>query len=604
MTIRRVILLFSALVGINIGLCAGQEIVRSKVVLSIDGRNFYIHTVEDGQSVGNIATAYSLDEGEVRQENDLTQNDTLTVGRVLRVPCYERISRLSPKRGDSRFERINTHEGASLFEVAKSNAISLDTLIVDNPGVDITDISGRSTINIRKSAIRTTQLPDIEMASRRYAEMLAALSRQYDYFVVESGGTLYSMAAAHDIGVDEMLNSNGNPQMIYAGMILKAPRKQVVISMEYIVPAEDVALAVVDSLSGNNVALAAFEDDVLTVSLVLPMTSKGKVRANFVEIYQGAMLAAEDLKAEGKSVNLQLYDIAHNPQQISDLLTSDEAFGKETDLFIGPVYEDDVAALAGIDRPVVLPLTSRLDSISGRNLYRLVPTDSARIDKLGGLIAPTTNVIMVHTASTDQAMENEMLRLLGDHPYGKVIFNEEFVVDSLNSRPIEELMVEEDNLFMVLADNEIDTDRSLAIISSIMNSRQPKYGTRRVPVRVIGRGDLAKYKNMDRNLLFKLDVSYLATYHADRGNSRIREFDRRFIEAFGRQPSMFAYRAYDAVRLFGGAMFEGGDLTAALNGSVTPLLQVPYSFTEENGTMVNDAWPLVNYRPSYSIEVK
>jgi hypothetical protein len=334
------------------------------------------------------------------------------------------------------------------------------------------------------------------------------------------------------------------------------------------------------------------------------MTSKGKVRANFVEFYQGAMLAAEDLKAEGKSVNLQLYDIAHNPQQISDLLTGDDAFGKETDLFIGPVYEDDIAALAGIDRPVVLPLTSRLDSINGRNLYRLVPTDSARIDKLGGLIAPTTNVIMVHTASSDEAMENEMLRLLGNHPYGKVIFNEEFVVDSLNSRPIEELMVEEDNLFMVLADNEIDTDRSLAIISSIMNSRQPKYGTRRVPVRVIGRGDWAKYKNMDRNLLFKLDVSYLATYHADRGDRRIKEFDRRFIEAFGRQPSMFAYRAYDAVKLFGGAMWEGGDLTAALNGSVTPLLQVPYSFTEENGTMVNDAWPLVNYRPNYSIEVK
>ncbi|MBR1958337.1 MAG: hypothetical protein IKA28_05000, partial [Tidjanibacter sp.] len=141
-------------------------------------------------------------------------------------------------------------------------------------------------------------------------------------------------------------------------------------------------------------------------------------------------------------------------------------------------------------------------------------------------------------------------------------------------------------------------------ISSIMNSRQPKYGTRRVPVRVIGHGDWAKYKNMDRNLLFKLDVSYLATYHADRGNKRIKEFDRRFIEAFGRQPSMFAYKAYDAVKLFGSAMFEGGDLTAALNGSVTPLLQVPYSFTEENGIMVNDAWPLVNYRPGYSIEVK
>ena len=388
--------------------------------------------------------------------------------------------------------------------------------------------------------------------------------------------------------------------MVYVGMPLKAPRRHTPAPMEYFVP-EVVAQADSVEIALDTLRLATFDDEVLTVSLLLPMTSKGgKVRGNFVEFYQGAMLAAEELKAEGHNISLRLHDVAHNPQLVSEIVTTDT----ETDLFIGPIYEDDIHPLAGIDRPVVLPLTSKLDSIRGRNLYRLVPTDSTRNDKLTGMVGPETNVIMVHTASIDEQMESDMLALLGDHPYGKVIFNEEFVVDSLNSRPIEELMVEDDNLFMVLADNEIDTDRTLAIISSIMNSRQPKYGTRRVPVRVIGHADWAKYKNMDRNLLFKLDVSYLATYHADRGNKRIKEFDRKFIEAFGRQPSMFAYKAYDAVKLFGSAMFEGGDLTAALNGSVTPLLQVPYSFTEENGIMVNDAWPLVNYRPGYSIEVK
>ena len=144
----------------------------------------------------------------------------------------------------------------------------------------------------------------------------------------------------------------------------------------------------------------------------------------------------------------------------------------------------------------------------------------------------------------------------------------------------------------------------MAIISSIMNSRQPKYGTTRVPIRVVGNAAWERYRNMDKNLLFKLDVSYLINYHADRGNQAVREFDRRFIRAFGRQPSTFAYRAYDAVRLFATAMFAGGDLTAELNGSVTPLLQIPYSFTEEDGIMVNDSWALVNYRPNYTVEVR
>lgn len=76
------------------------------------------------------------------------------------------------------------------------------------------------------------------------------------------------------------------------------------------------------------------------------------------------------------------------------------------------------------------------------------------------------------------------------------------------------------------------------------------------------------------------------------------------MQNFGRAPSMFAYRAYDAVRLFASALFEGGDLTAELNGSVVPLLQTKYSFAEEGGNMVNDSWVLVNYRPNYRIEVK
>ena len=76
------------------------------------------------------------------------------------------------------------------------------------------------------------------------------------------------------------------------------------------------------------------------------------------------------------------------------------------------------------------------------------------------------------------------------------------------------------------------------------------------------------------------------------------------MEAFGRAPSMFAYRAYDAVRLFASAIYEGGDVAMEVNGSVVPLLQTRYSFVEEGGNMVNDSWVLVNYRPNYRIEVK
>lgn len=605
---RRTFLLLLSLVGTALALWAQGE--RSKEVLRIDSRNYYLHHVAADESVADIAALYSLSDREVIEENGLNPvAPAIAEGDVLRVPCYDRTSRLQPRRGDERYDRYRTASGESLFKVAKDFAIAIDTLVVDNPGVDITNLHGRTSLNIRRSASGKCQLAEIREQSLRYATILQRLSRKYDYFVVPEGKTLYSLAVDCEVDVDVLSEENGNPAIIYEGMVLKCQRHAGGgVKQEYELTVKSDIVDYLDSLAQDGIRFRPFDKDVLTVSLMLPLSDTlGRVRGSFVEFYQGALLAAEDMKAEGHSVNIQLFNTKNSPHYVEEIVVNDPMI-EATDLFIGPIYERNAGAVieyaAEEGVPVVSPLATTTQGSYGRHYYRLAPTPATREGYLSGLVAPETNVIMVYTASNNEEMEREILSLLGDHPYGKVIYNESFEVDSLQSRPIEELMAEDDNLFVVLSDNEIDADRSLAIISSMMNSRQPKYGTRRVPVRVVGHADWAKYKNMDKNLLFKLDVNYLAAYHADRGNARVREFDGRFMKTFGRAPTMFAYRAYDAVRLFASAIMAGGDLAAELNGSVVPLLQTKYSFTEEDGNMVNDSWMLVNYRPSYRIEVK
>lgn len=576
---------------------------RSEEVLRIDGRNFYIHRVEADQSVADLAALYSLSDREVMEENGLVpMAEAISEGDVLRIPCYDRTSRLQPKRGDDRYDRYRPVSGESLFKVAVDFAISLDTLVADNAGLDVTNIHDRSSLNIRRSAAGRRQLADIKAESRRYAELLQSLSREYDYFTVEEGKTLYSIALERGVELEVLQKENGTPALIYEGMVLKCVRPKSEVAVNEMVVAEE------DDDEGD--WLWTYSEKLRpTISLMLPLSdAQGRVRGNFVEFYQGALLAAEEMKAEGQELEIQLFDTKNSAESVAAIVAEEDDMIMTTDLFIGPIYERNAGAVieyaAKNDIPVVSPLASTTQGEYGRGYYRVVPTDSTRLDKLRDLVAPTTNVIMVYTASYDESMEREMLSLLGEHPYGKVIYDEQFVVDSLQSRPIEELMAEEDNLFVVLSDNELEVDRSLAIISSMMNSRQPRYGTRRVPVRVLGSSSWARYKNMDKNLLFKLDVSYITAYHADRGNERVRAFDRRFMEAFGRAPSQFAYRAYDVVKLFGSALFASGDLTSELNGSVVPLLQTQYSFREERGSMVGDTWMLVNYRPNYRIVVK
>lgn len=595
---------------------------RSKVVLNVDLRNYYIHTVSAAEDVADIASLYSITEKELVEENNLDPvAPAIEEGALLRVPCYERTSRMQPKRGDSRFDRHRVIGGESLFKVAVDYAIALDTLIEDNPGLDITNLRGRSSLSVRRSAQGKCQLPEIEQQSRRYAAMLQHLSNEYDYLAIEEGDTFYSLALRVGEDVDKLISLNGNPQLIYIGMTIKVSRK--------VENNERLSYEVLDDEVGELTDSIVVEcewpeddskispDEPLRVAVMLPLSDTlGRVRGSFVEFWQAAVLAAEELNEEYEErgmkgrVELGLFDTQNSEERVAEIMNDWQMWEWNPSLFIGPVYEknvdpvDDYKVKRGRDIPIVSPLESTTKGAYGRGYFRMAPTSKSRVDKLSSVVGPETNVIMVYTASYDEDMEREMLDVLGDHPYGKVIYDEAFVVDSLNSRPIEELMAEEDNLFVVLADNEIDTDRSLAIISSMMNSRQPKYGMRRVPIRVVGNSSWAKYKNMDKNLLFKLQVCYLAPYHADRGNERVREFDRKYMAAFGRAPSMFAYRAYDAVRLFAESIYAGGDLVSELNGAVVPLLQTRYSFSYEDGNMVNDSWALVTYLPRYTIEVR
>ncbi len=605
------LLLFVVLLcgGMGVALAQGEQ---APVVLNIDSNNYYIHRVVAGESVADIATLYSLAEKEVLDENNLDPiAPAIAEGDYLRIPCYERVSKLQPRRSDSRYDRHRIVGGESLFKVAVDYAISLDTLVADNAGLDVTNLRTRSSLYVRRSAMGKSQLSDIRQQSGRYFEVLSALSHNYRYVVVGEGETLYSIATKLGLYVDDLSEWNGSPEFIYEGMLLKyepSARDMAVAEQEQQSLVTTDIVEYLDSLSADGVRFRPFEKDVLTVSLMLPLSDTlGRVRGSFVEFFQGAELAARECQKEGLSVTLQLFDTKNSPSQVERLVRYDSMIDN-TDLFIGPIYERNQEAVVeyAAERGVAMvsPLASTTNGSYGRHYYRLSPTPKSRVEKLGGLVGPETNVIMVYTASNDDDMEREVLAMLDGHPYGKVIYDENFVVDSLNSRPIEELMATEDNLFVVLSDNEIDTDRSLAIISSMMNSRQPKYGTRRVPIRVLGNANWAKYRNMDKNLLFKLDVTYLAPYHADRSSELVREFDRKFMAAYGRAPSMFAYRAYDAVRLFVTAMYAGGDLAAELNGAVVTMLQTRYSFIEEEGNMVNDTWMLVNYRPNYTIEVR
>lgn len=96
----------------------------------------------------------------------------------------------------------------------------------------------------------------------------------------------------------------------------------------------------------------------------------------------------------------------------------------------------------------------------------------------------------------------------------------------------------------------------------------------------------------------------ISTYHAKRDSKAVRDFDSRYIEAYGALPSLYAYRGYDTAMIFCAGM--RGDIEYnMLDKRYTPL-QTTYKFVRGNAgeRYINQEWVRVNYNNDYTITIE
>jgi hypothetical protein len=311
---------------------------------------------------------------------------------------------------------------------------------------------------------------------------------------------------------------------------------------------------------------------------------------------------------------------------MNSIVTSDDFI--DTDLIIGPVYEDEIEpALRFGDYfgvPVVSPLapTRKLDSDM---LFQMTPDPATKYDKLLPLFEENANVIIVSSGAADDAeFEREIAAVLHGRHYGRLTVGQGDVASLIDwERP---------NVLVVLAGNEQSVNMALSTISSSYSNASARR-SRRADISVIGTSKWAGYGSfVSKNLFFTLGVKFVTNYYIDRTNIKTRLFEARYIETYADFPSRAAFRGYDAIMLFGGALFEGRkrelvigrdsfDEGGGVRGGRDPFgvggesfadrfenvdvapLGTPYRFVQAMGSArhVNDQWTLVSFTNDYNI---
>ncbi len=489
-----------------------------------------------------------------------------------RVEIGEGVSASEIRRQTRLFDEHIVRMGETGFSIARGYAIAPRTLAEDNPGVDLANVRVGQVLLIRKRDRGRTE-PD--RVARLWEEMMAR--RVADETERRAAASAAAQAALPP--VDTLLNAVVEGYGLGGMFPSLAP----------------------DGGSGRSGVADFSEGGVPHIALMLPLDQSG---SQFTDFYRGALVALENQKQQGRSAQLTLYNTENSAEKVQSIVTSGDF--AHTDLIIGPVYEDEMepAVRFGEARgvPVVSPLATLRNTRSDA-VWQMAPDPAAKYDKLRPMLQGNVNIVIVSSGGADDAeFEREISAEFGEIPPKR------FVVPAGGGGDFASLLDwGRPNVVVVLAGSELSVNVALATISS---SYSHAIATRpgRPSITVVGTSRWAGYSagvSLDPNLLFKLNTRFVTNYHIDRGNRGARLFEARYLELFGDFPSKSAFRGYDAVALFVGALFESG---ATFDERIERVESAPlgteYRFVRDDGYVgrrVNDRWTLVTYSSDYNI---
>jgi LysM repeat protein len=140
-------------------------IKKSKKIEVIDGKKYYIHTVEKGQTLFAIAKAYELTVNDIQQENPDAING-IKKGQVLRIPFQKVIAPVvintpvkSPIIDTSDYFMHLVEQGQTLYSITRMYNVSEERVLLLNPEVKMGLKAGQRLKIPGKSKNGTATIP-------------------------------------------------------------------------------------------------------------------------------------------------------------------------------------------------------------------------------------------------------------------------------------------------------------------------------------------------------------------------------------------------------------------------------------------------------------
>jgi LysM repeat protein/ABC-type branched-subunit amino acid transport system substrate-binding protein len=522
---RKLLIIFFLLALAAPSVVLAQDGKKSNKTQVIDGKKYYMHTVEKGQTLYQISKIYGLDVNDIVLENP-EAIDGIKPGQVIKVPLAKP-SKQSDKPAEMDTIKYLYHKvdpGQTVYAISRTYAITVETIESLNPGA--------------KAGLKAGQLV--------------------------------------------RLPKNPATQEIYKQQHPTQPVRPIMSGSK---TESGQAIQVMDSASAlREVYNVAFflpfhldEIDLIDVDKIAKGDKKFPQKAEVaIEFYQGVRIALDSLRKKGKKINAYFYDIDDRDSANLGTVLAKPEF-KDMHLIVGPLYTSNFVRVAKFANekkiPIVSPL-SQQNKILFRNPYvsKVTPAVTTQMEQMGEYIANKycdQNIILL--SGKDTVYRNPVRKRVTEVLASKNLTPADTLKEVKSVAGVQQaLSATKANIVIIPSNARV----YVTDVLSKLNTMADKHN-----VIVFGMPSWNTFDNLDLNYVSNVHFHYVTSSFIDYDNDTIKQFLISYRALYHADPSTYVFQGYDVTNYYMGAMLKYGvNFQARLSEIKAGGLQTSFDF--------------------------
>jgi LysM repeat protein len=491
---------------------------RSNNQISINGKNYFLHEVQGGQTLFGISREYQVSEEEIIKLNPDLGKKSIFHGLVLRIPDMGTTSSTTEYKTANKniFHTVLPKE--NLYSLSRQYGIKVDDIREANP-----EIKGGLKIGM------VIRIPEEKITIVQKTAVPAEIIIKADTIVP---------------GKEAMGNEAGLPCQVDP-----SPHSGDNFRMAVLLPL--------------NIPL----NDTLTYSDALKPE-----HFRFYEFLEGIYLAIDSMKSEGFNLTLEVFDTERNPEKIKSLIRGNLL--KEADLIIGPVFPNEIEIVAPYSKANGIPMVSPFstydaarDNPYGFQVRNKLPQQvELAVDYLGSKY--DHNIIVI--GRLDEKADPEFQRFLGN--LGTAISSQdpakeakfETIYYSETSRTFSNGNRGNVSLNSILSaslpDYFILTSENEVFITEVVNELYQLSASRNITVFGLNQW---VFSAIDLVNLYNINLELYSDFEdenpfVDFSDPRVLDFCRKYNDNWNIEPSKYSFQGFDIAYYFSQALFLFG----------------------------------------------